>query len=66
MIFLLYHNYRLLSIVLAIIDAALYNLVENEYVLLGVEILTEPELSADLDKYAESAQSNSFGFGEYF
>ena len=41
----------------------IYNLVENEYTLLGVEILTEAELTVDLNKYGESVQSNSFGFG---
>ena len=40
-----------------------YNLIENDYTLLGVEILAEPELTVELDKYGESAQSNSFGFG---
>jgi hypothetical protein len=40
-----------------------YNLIDNDYTLLGVEILPETDITVDLSKYGESAQSASFGFG---
>ena len=47
-------------------EISIYNLVDEEYILLGVEPLDADEeisdLSVDLDKFGDSAKSNSFGF----